>query len=192
MILPKKLTALTGTVLLASVLGAPAAHAQTLSNPGGPITTDGSEILNNGVEWIPYGFTLSNFQNEDQTYVPGALSTIEAEMNAVVDDWHGNTVRIQILQDEYLNPTPHTDYASNYYQTLVIDAIDYAESLGLVVVINDQTEANPETNISSTSPGMNVGNAAMRTTPLRPPSSSGLPCPPWATLTASLSPTILT
>ena len=157
----KRIIAIAAVVALFSAMPAvsyattPKAHAQGVTNPTGPITTSGSETLKGGVQWTSYGVTLSNLQFPSETYAgcecaaanSPALATMESELDAIAGAWHGNTVRIQIQQDQYLDsvngdPTQPAGYNPSYYENLTNDAISYALSLGLVVVVNDQTETN--------------------------------------------------
>jgi hypothetical protein len=133
------------------------AHAQTLSNPSGAFTTSGSSILKGGTPFVNYGVTLSNLQFPSEVYIGAdysaanspALATIKSELDAIAGAWHSNTVRFQVQQDQYIDsvngdPTQPSGYSSEpyYYENLTKDAIAYAESLGLAVVINAQTEVN--------------------------------------------------
>lgn len=109
-------------------------HAAT--TPG--FTTSGSTILDNGVSWTPYGFTLSEFQDEAETF-PSCeceYTTIDAQLAAIAGAWHGNTVRLQVEQDEWVAGGS----AQASYRAKVEAVVADAESKGLVVVLNDQTE----------------------------------------------------
>lgn len=159
----KRITAIAAAVALFSgiplVSYATSARAQVagLSNPAGALTTSGSSILKGGSPFVNYGVTLSNLQFPSEVYVGSgysaanspALATMKSELDAIAGAWHSNTVRIQVQQDQYIDsvngdPTQPSSYSGEpaYYENLTQDAISYAESLGLVVVINDQTEAN--------------------------------------------------
>jgi hypothetical protein len=159
----KRITAIAAAVVLFSAIPAgsylttPKAHASGLSNPAGAFTTSGSTILKGGTPFVNYGVTLSNLQFPSEVYVGSgysaanspALATMKSELDAIAGAWHGNTVRIQVQQDQYVDsvngdPTQPSSYSSEptYYENLTKDAISYAEGLGLVVVINAQTEAN--------------------------------------------------
>jgi hypothetical protein len=122
-------------IIVASTLWATgAAHAQTTPD----FTTSGSQIMDNGVAWTPYGFSLSEFQDEDETFPSCSCeySTIDAQLAAIAGPWHGNTVRLQVEQDEWVAGGS----AQAGYRTKVEAVISDAESKGLVVVINDQSE----------------------------------------------------
>lgn len=155
----KKLLYVTAASLaLASLIVLPAhAAKQALSNPAGALTTSGSETLKGGTKWTPYGATLSNLQFPSEVYIGAnysaanspALATMKSELDAIAGAWHGNTVRLQVQQDQYIDsvngdPTQPSGYSGEpyFYENLTKDAVAYAESLGLVVVINAQTEVN--------------------------------------------------
>jgi cellulase (glycosyl hydrolase family 5) len=125
--------------LLILLLGTNAAQAST------GFTTSGHTILRNGKPYTNYGFTLSDLQNGNNMFAKGEYQTVQAKMQAIKGTWHGNTVRLQIEQDAFLygsgdNGATHNWWSAAVVQNKVFTAIDYAKSIGLTVVINDQTE----------------------------------------------------
>jgi hypothetical protein len=100
-----------------------------------------------GKIFMPYGFTLSSTQypaGADGTggslYLDGSGSfptmaaQAEAQVSAIAGAWRGNTVRLQIAQDTLLGPDG-APYLSDIRQV-----VSYAQSAGVVVVLNDNTE----------------------------------------------------
>jgi hypothetical protein len=115
--------------------------------PLGPIGIAGTNLTMSGEIFIPYGFTLSSTEypnGESGTggplYLTGTrqftdmVSQVEAQLRTIAGAWHGNTVRLQIAQDTLLGP------GGFLYLYDIRCIVAYAESLGLVVVLNDNTE----------------------------------------------------
>jgi hypothetical protein len=115
--------------------------------PLGRIGIAGTNLTMSGGVFIPYGFTLSSTEYPNGAdgaggplYLTGSqqfptmVSQVEAQLQAIADAWHGNTVRLQIAQDTLLGPD------GLRYLNDIQWIVHYAESLGLVVVLNDNTE----------------------------------------------------
>ncbi|HUN37974.1 MAG TPA: ricin-type beta-trefoil lectin domain protein [Trebonia sp.] len=113
----------------------------------GPVRIAGTNITMSGQILTPYGFALSSTQYPDGAngtggppYLDGSgefptmVSQVEAQIDAIAGAWHGNTVRFQIAQDTLLGP----DGAS--YLADIEQIVSYAQEVGLVVVLNDNTE----------------------------------------------------
>lgn len=115
-----------------SVLGWGASAA-----PSG-FTVSGHHLLRGGQPFTPYGFTLSAFQNGTSSFAPGEYATVAAQLRAIRGAWHGNIVRLQIEQDEYLYGGD--GQSARVFRDKVNAVIGLAERDGLAVVINDQTE----------------------------------------------------
>lgn len=117
-----------------------AADADYDSAPGaGTIGLDGMNITRNGKVFIPYGISSSVFQYPDTPYLDGPgnplaspLQEAEDQVSASASAWHANTFRFQVEQNLCL-----TD---NGCVKDVVTAVRYAQSLGLVVVLNPTTE----------------------------------------------------
>jgi hypothetical protein len=92
--------------------------------------------------FVPRGFTLSTLEFA-QPYLdaagvyPSVLAETEAEIDAIAGAWHGNTVRLQIEQDTLVQDEAAGDGS---YLDLIRAVVSYAQSKGLVVVLNAQTE----------------------------------------------------
>lgn len=123
---------------LVTAAGAIAGGGLTQAQAGTGFGVRGHVLLRDGRPWVPYGFTLSEFQNGRQAFARYEYATVTAQMRAIRGAWHGNTVRLQIEQDEYLHGGDGHTAAD--YRARVSRVIAYAEQRGLVVVINDQTE----------------------------------------------------
>ena len=119
-------------------VGVASAGTGVAASPSG-FTVSGHQILRNGQPWIPYGFSIWIFGNGLDSFARDEAATIDAQIRAVAGAWHGNTVRIQVEQDEFLYGGD--GHSAGTFRAKVFAAIGYAESLGLAVVINDTTEA---------------------------------------------------
>jgi endoglucanase len=89
-----------------------------------------------------YGFSLSELQAGPAS--EATIQVAEAEVQAIHDAWHANTVRLQIVQDELAGTDGScaltADGCLAYYQE--IQAVtNFALGLGLTVVINDTTSS---------------------------------------------------
>jgi hypothetical protein len=129
-----------GITVLFTLMTVTPALASTTPAPAGEFSVSGHHLLRGGKNFTPYGFTLTMFGEGKEIYNPHARAVLDAQINAIAGAWHGNTVRFQVEQDEFLNPHPHVGYSSSYYRNAVFAAISYAERAGLAVVINDTTE----------------------------------------------------
>ena len=84
----------------------------------------------------PYGITLSGLQNYVLSYK--LMVTMKHQIKAAAASWYANTIRLQILQDRMVGI-----YGQRYnapYMYAVIRLTRYAESFGMHVVLNAQTE----------------------------------------------------
>lgn len=121
------------------VLAGLAAGTGTAAAAAPGFTVAGHQIQRGGQPWTPYGFSVWDFGNGPLSFAPGEAATVDAKIRADAGAWHGNTVRIQVEQDEFVyGGDGHT---AADFRSRVFAAIGYAESLGLAVVINDTTEA---------------------------------------------------
>jgi hypothetical protein len=108
------------------------------ATPSG-FTVSGHRILRDGQPWIPYGFSIYTFGNGLDAFARDEAVTVDAQIRAVAGAWHGNTVRLQVEQDEFLYGGD--GHNAGTFRGKVFAAIAYAQSLGLAVVLNDTTEA---------------------------------------------------
>lgn len=84
------------------------------------------------------GITLSGYQ--DFIVNDSTVAMIERQERAARDHWKANTIRLQILQDRAVGGKG-TIWNKHYFY-YVRKGVNYALSLGLKVVINDQTEVS--------------------------------------------------
>jgi hypothetical protein len=115
----KRLVALLASAGVVGCLGA----SQAVSASAGAVSTP------------YYGISLSELQ-----VAPVGTATIrvaEAEVQAIHDAWHANTVRLQIQQDKLTSAS-----GSGYYWE-IRSVVNYALGLGLTVAINDTTLPAP-------------------------------------------------
>lgn len=145
----RRLHALALLVLVAGIAASfppvgSAASVATCSKAVGPFRVQGTRVLQgDGKVFVPYGVTLSTLQYYPGTYLDAykdqtTLEQTEAQIRAIADGWCGNTVRLQVEQDMLVG-VKGNEYNSKY-MSVVESAVRYAESLGLVVVVNAQTE----------------------------------------------------
>lgn len=110
----------------------------------GPFTISGTTVKQaNGQYYAPYGVTLSTLQTwPNPEYDPNksdnAVAQSEKQLKALAGAWCGNTVRLQIEQDELVGI--HGNAINQSYMDAIKQVVSYAENLGLVVVLNAQTE----------------------------------------------------
>ncbi|HEV2412723.1 MAG TPA: cellulase family glycosylhydrolase [Candidatus Saccharimonadales bacterium] len=102
----------------------------------GPFVEKGTEILqSDGKVYTPYGITISGLSSADyQRYTVYD----DSEIIATADNWCSNTVRFQVAQDNLVGPTGDT--YSSAFMNAINSEVKLAEKLGLVVVLNAQTE----------------------------------------------------
>ncbi len=101
----------------------------------GPFKVSGTRVLGaNGKPFISYGLTAPGLQGED--WASQVLLDME-RITAAADDWCANTVRLQLSQDDLLGPDG-TGFSQGYMAAIESE-VSLAESYGLVVVLNDET-----------------------------------------------------
>jgi hypothetical protein len=101
-----------------------------------PFTQKGTKILqSDGTQYIPYGVTVPGLAHSDYQYwVVGDNAQIEAAAKS----WCSNTVRLQVSQDTLVGSSGNS--YNSAFMGVIESEVSYAESYGLVVVINAQTE----------------------------------------------------
>jgi hypothetical protein len=117
--------------------------------PGSPpaLHIDGANMVTAaGQVFVPRGFTLSTLDYTQPSYdgahaFTSVLSETEAQIAAIAGAWHGNIVRLQIEQDDLVQSVNAGD---STYLTLIRTAVSYAQSKGLVVVLNAQAPIKTE------------------------------------------------
>ena len=121
--------------------GAAAGHGVTngastgCGRVSGPFSVSGTQVLDgSGKPFVSYGLTVAGLQSPDwRDYTGMDLQSIAATAN----DWCANTVRLQLDQDDLLGPAgTGLDQA---YLAAIRAEVALAESLKLVVVLNDET-----------------------------------------------------
>lgn len=148
-------------VLAGLVAGVPAASAVTghvsaakastgCLHATGPFRVDGTEVIGAGNRvFVPYGTTVPGLanvitkRNEQGKPANGWPVTEPADLrkiNATASSWCGNTVRLQISQDNLLGDLGKS--FSTAYMNAIKKEVALAEHDHLVVVINDQTETS--------------------------------------------------
>ncbi len=99
---------------------------------------------------VIHGLTLSGLQNNlpvasaispNTAMSVSAMSQIKAQIRAAKMSWHANAVRLQVMQDKLVGASG-TDYSPAYMGNISA-AVNYAENIGLYVIINCQTEPGP-------------------------------------------------
>ena len=115
----------------------PRAGTGAAAAPSG-FTVSGHTILRDGQPWVPYGFSIYVFGNGADSFARDEAATVDAQIRATAGAWHGNTVRFQVEQDEFVSGGD--GHSAGEFRAKVFAAIGYAQSLGLAVVINDTTE----------------------------------------------------
>lgn len=124
----------------------------------GPFTVDRTNIIDGDNQvFVPYGATLSTPEYYPGTYFDSSqnknqstLAQTKAQIKAIADNWCGNTVRLQVEQDELVG-VDGKSYNSAYMGYLK-SIVSYAENLGLSVVINAQTEPGGASNVTENEP----------------------------------------
>ena len=112
----------------------------------GPFTVNGVRVYqSNGELYIPHGATIPVYNittdpidshNRAWPYNDSAQS-LDAQISALANGWCGDTVRLQIAQDLFIG----NNASATSYRSTVENAVDYANSLGLVIVLNAQTQS---------------------------------------------------
>jgi hypothetical protein len=101
----------------------------------GPFRVSGTQVLGaDGKAFVSYGLTVPGLQSP---YWAGFVSMDRAKITATAEDWCANTVRLQLDQDDLIGPDG-TSF-NQAYMAAVESEVELAESYGLVVVLNDET-----------------------------------------------------
>lgn len=103
----------------------------------GPFHVDGTRVIGaDGKVFIPYGVTLSGLAGTN--YAQETAREKQA-IGAIVTDWCGNAVRIQLGQDDLVSKKGTGE--STAFLDVIESEVTLAESYGLVVVLNAQSES---------------------------------------------------
>jgi hypothetical protein len=131
----------TGCNDVADTVTADALDVRRAPSVAVPLHRSGAHILDRyNRPYVPYGVTLTELT---QPATSTTLATEKTKMRALVGPWCGNTVRIQISQDQLVSGTGYTPLLLGINQTFlqaIKTEVSYARSLGLVVVISLQAE----------------------------------------------------
>jgi hypothetical protein len=116
------------------------AHAATCHHERGPFHTSRSVVTGSTGRYIPYGINVTGLAHQNWSDLTTSFraelrSTDHEDIDAIANFWCGNTVRIQVGQKNLVGSTGHVNQA---FLAAVISEVQYAESHGLVVVLNDQ------------------------------------------------------
>lgn len=108
----------------------------TCNKATGPFIDKADQVVQgNGTAYIPYGITVSGLAHSDyQDFAANDSNEIQAGATS----WCVNTIRLQVGQDDLVG-TNGTTYSAAF-MTAVQAEVKQAESLGLAVVINAQTQ----------------------------------------------------
>lgn len=152
----QRLLAVLGAAAMCAVLtgscsarGATAApSADTCAHVSTALHTRGSAVLTaTGRRYVPYGINvvglahpLTVSQAEHRATAMGTVGSDDAVIDAAAGPWCANTVRFQIQQTNYVSPAGTVNKA---FLAAVEAEVTHAESLGLVVVLNCQTQLSP-------------------------------------------------
>lgn len=105
----------------------------------GPFHTSGATVYDSkGQRYIPYGLNVTGLAHP---LGPNTLSEDENIIHAAATYWCANTVRLQIGQDYTIDSSGHTIKSE---LSAIATEVHYAESLGLLVVLNCQTQTGPQ------------------------------------------------
>ncbi len=130
---------LLATILAGSAaLTAGAAQAPAGGSCGratGPFTVHGTQVLGaDGRAFVSYGITVPGLQGPDWQ---DSINLDLQKITATADDWCANTVRLQLSEDNLIEPDGTVNQA---YVNAIQAEVLAAESYHLVVVLNDSTE----------------------------------------------------
>jgi hypothetical protein len=129
------LAGLLAGLLLAAVCRPPHAQAAACRHVHGPFHMHGSVITGaGGVRYVPYGINATGLSSMPQA------GADQAVINAAAQFWCANTVRLQVSQDALVSAAGHVDQA---FLGRVETQVAQIESLGMVAVINLQTQTDP-------------------------------------------------
>jgi len=122
------------------------APSSTSSNSGSSTSdstyaVEGNKIVNqNGNQFVPYGFVLECLGRNDKNNLCQPTNTDpntdSDKIKAIASFWHGNTVRLQVAQENLFQQSP---YDANFL-SMVDNEVNLANNLGIVAIITLQEE----------------------------------------------------
>lgn len=110
----------------------------------GPFHTRGAAVLNAaGRRYIPYGINVVGLAHPltAKRNLAGTVSSDQAVIQAAATLWCSNTVRLQVAEDSFVAPGGKINRT---FLAAVRSEVDYARQLGLVVVLNAQSQNDPD------------------------------------------------
>jgi hypothetical protein len=126
----------------AGAVGAPVASGPACGKAVGPFRVSGTQVLGaDGKPFVSYGLTVPGLQSPDWA---DSLTLDLMKIAATAEDWCGNTVRLQLNQDDLLGPDG-TGFNRTYMAAIKAE-VALAEYYRLVVVLNDETNFSPAAN----------------------------------------------
>ena len=127
------------------VIGMADAQADSCRAISGPFHMRGAEILNTqNQRYVPYGIGIVGLAHD---LYPGAVTRDEEQIAAAQQTWCANTVRLQVSQYQLIDGTgfdPATLHVDQAFLDAVKQEVQYARGLGLMVVVNLQTQSDPD------------------------------------------------
>lgn len=122
-----------------------ATQAEPCQAVSGPFHMRGAEILNTqNQRYIPYGIGIVGLAHD---VYAGTVQRDEEQIAAAHESWCANTVRIQVSQYQLISGTgfdPTKLQVNTAFLDAVTDEVHYARGLGLMVVLNLQTQSDPD------------------------------------------------
>jgi hypothetical protein len=132
-----RLTRLITVAVVAALLAASSASARGCAPARGPFHVRGTQVVGSGGNvFTPYGVTVSGLSYSLHYYLSSWVEEDYRQIRAAAQSWCANTIRLQISQDGVVHDGPA-------FMAALAGEVTLAESLGMVVVLNDQTESDP-------------------------------------------------
>jgi hypothetical protein len=128
-----------------SIEAVAAAQAEPCRAISGPFRMRGAEILNaQNQRYIPYGIGIVGLARD---LYAGTLERDKEQIAAAQKSWCANTVRLQVSQYQLIDGTgfnPAKLHVNTSFLNAVTEEVQYARGLGLMVVLNLQTQSDPD------------------------------------------------
>ena len=121
----------------ATVTGTASASSATMAcrKAVGPFSIVGTQVFGAGQKpFVSYGLTVPGLQSPDWA---GSVTLDREKIAATANAWCGNTVRLQLNQDDLLGPDG-TGFNQAYLAAIEAE-VSLAERYQLIVVLNDET-----------------------------------------------------
>ena len=122
-----------------------AAQAEPCQAISGPFHMRGAEILNaRNQRYIPYGIGTVGLAHD---HYAGTVERDKKQIAVAQQSWCANTVRLQVSQYQLIDGTGFNAtklHVNAAFLAAVTDEVQYARGLGLMVVLNLQTQSDPD------------------------------------------------